>query len=178
MTGQTPRLVVAGLSGDSGRPRFRWACWPHGGTVVSPGRFQKGTRLHRCCLAGLGGGSPGRNLDTFLMSGSVVRQLFARHAPVDRPSLVEGNRGLCDGMDVDGTHSTATLARLIEAPVLLVVPVTKMTRTAAAAVIGLKTMEPDGPHRGRRSEPGARTAPRAVSAAARSNATRVCPSWA
>jgi cobyrinic acid a,c-diamide synthase len=57
--------------------------------------------------------------------------------------LVEGNRGLFDGVDADGSHSTATLAKMLGAPVILVVNVTKMTRTAAAPVAGAIQLDPD-----------------------------------
>ena len=51
-------------------------------------------------------------------------------------AVIEGNRGLYDGMDARGSHSTAQLAKLIGAPVVLVVDVTKSTRTVAAQVLG------------------------------------------
>jgi cobyrinic acid a,c-diamide synthase len=72
-----------------------------------------------------------------------VRDSFARHADPDGLNLIEGNRGLHDGMDARGTHSTAALARALTAPVLLVVGATKVTRTAAAAVLGCRMMDPE-----------------------------------
>jgi cobyrinic acid a,c-diamide synthase len=55
---------------------------------------------------------------------------------------VEGNRGLFDGMDASGTHSTAELAKLIHAPVVLVIDATKSTRTVAALVLGCRALDP------------------------------------
>jgi cobyrinic acid a,c-diamide synthase len=57
-------------------------------------------------------------------------------------AIVEGNRGLFDGMDARGSHSTAQLARLIGCPVILVVDTTKVTRTVAALVLGCHALDP------------------------------------
>jgi len=57
--------------------------------------------------------------------------------------MIEGNRGLFDGKDVTGSCSTAELARILKAPVLLVVDCTKVTRTMAAVVLGCQMFEKD-----------------------------------
>ena len=57
-------------------------------------------------------------------------------------ALIEGNRGLFDGRDVHGSCSSAELARILDAPVLLSLDCTKMTRTAAAVLAGLANFEP------------------------------------
>jgi cobyrinic acid a,c-diamide synthase len=59
--------------------------------------------------------------------------------------VVEGNRGLFDGVDAMGTHSTAALAKRIGAPLLLLVDVSRMTRTAAALVAGCRAFDPELP---------------------------------
>jgi cobyrinic acid a,c-diamide synthase len=56
-------------------------------------------------------------------------------------AVIEGARGLYDGMDVEGSHSTAELAKLVSAPVILIVDCTKVTRTVAAMVLGCKMMD-------------------------------------
>ncbi len=55
--------------------------------------------------------------------------------------MTEGNRGLFDGMDARGSFSTSKLARLLKAPVILIVDCTKTTRTTAAVVWGAKRFE-------------------------------------
>ena len=50
--------------------------------------------------------------------------------------------GIFDGLDARGTHSTAELAKALTAPVVLVVDATKVTRTAAALVLGCQTLDP------------------------------------
>uniref|UniRef100_B8DRW5 Cobyrinic acid a,c-diamide synthase n=1 Tax=Nitratidesulfovibrio vulgaris (strain DSM 19637 / Miyazaki F) TaxID=883 RepID=B8DRW5_NITV9 len=66
--------------------------------------------------------------------------------PADQPgpfdmAVIEGNRGLFDGRDLSGSCSTAELARILGAPVVVVMDCTKMTRTAAAIVSGLRHFE-------------------------------------
>lgn len=85
---------------------------------------------------------PARNLDAFLMGAGPLRASFLRHAISDGVNLIEGNRGLFDGLDAEGTYSSAALAEALDAPIVLVVDVTKMTRTAAAVVLGCQKLDP------------------------------------
>ncbi len=135
--------MVAGLSGDSGKTLVSLglaAAWVRKGLRVIP--FKKGPDYIDAAWLSLAAGVPCRNLDSFLMSGRTIRDTWRRHAPGADLALIEGNRGLFDGMDAAGTHSTAALARLLDVPVLLVVDVTKMTRTAAALVLGAVKLDP------------------------------------
>jgi cobyrinic acid a,c-diamide synthase len=86
--------------------------------------------------------NPARNLDTLLMGMSGVRSSFACNSIADGVSLIEGNRGLFDGFDAAGTHSSAALADALSTPVVLVLDATKMTRTAAAVVLGCQHLDP------------------------------------
>lgn len=89
-----------------------------------------------------------RNLDTYLMGSDRVRDSFVRNATTEGINLIEGNRGIFDGFDAEGTHSTAALARCLAAPVILVVNGQKVTRTAAAFVLGCQKLDPDAAIRG------------------------------
>jgi len=81
------------------------------------------------------------NLDPFLMSPEqIVRSFVMRSASAD-VSLIEGNRGLYDGVDANGSYSTAELAKLLRCPVVLIVDATKVTRTAAAMVLGCRNLD-------------------------------------
>ena len=84
-----------------------------------------------------------RNLDLFLMSEQAVAQSFDAHALDDGVNLIEGNRGLFDGSDPQGTYSTAELAKFLDAPVVLIVNCQKQTRTAAAFALGCRQMDGD-----------------------------------
>ena len=85
---------------------------------------------------------PARNLDTYLMGFDRVAESFASHAVPAGLNVIEGNRGLYDGLDARGTHSTAELAKVLEAPVVLVLNATKVTRTTAAMVLGCQHLDP------------------------------------
>lgn len=87
--------------------------------------------------------TPARNLDTYLMGFDGAITSFSGNAVHGGFNLVEGNRGLFDGVDVRGSHSTAALAKALYAPVILVLNATKMTRTAAALVLGCQNLDPE-----------------------------------
>jgi cobyrinic acid a,c-diamide synthase len=140
---RTPRLVIAGLSGDGGKTLVSLGlgrALTERGLVVQS--FKKGPDYIDAAWLTAATGRPCRNLDPFLMSEPAIGRAVATGSGADL-LLVEGNRGLFDGVDAAGSHSTATLARLLGAPVILVVNVTKTTRTAAAAVLGCKHLDPE-----------------------------------
>jgi cobyrinic acid a,c-diamide synthase len=140
---QAPRLVIAGLSGDSGKTFVAMgllASWRDEGHAVAA--FKKGPDYIDAAWLSRAAGSPCRNLDTYLCPADEVRASFCRHA-AEELSVIEGNRGLLDGLDLAGTHSTAALARLIDAPVILMVGAGKVTRTVAAGVAGCRALEPE-----------------------------------
>jgi cobyrinic acid a,c-diamide synthase len=63
-------------------------------------------------------------------------------------AVIEGNRGLYDGIDATGGTSTAELAKLLRAPVVLAIDCTKATRTIAALVLGCQRLDPEVPIHG------------------------------
>ncbi len=139
-----PRLVVAGLSGESGKTLVSLALLLEAGRRGIPVRaFKKGPDYIDSAWLGWASHMPARNLDTYLMGFERVRDSFASHAIAGGFNLVEGNRGLYDGADARGTHSTAELAKALRAPVVLVVNATKVTRTTAALVLGCQRLDPD-----------------------------------
>lgn len=141
---EIPRLVIAGLSGDSGKTVVSLALLSalrRKGLTVST--FKKGPDYIDAAWLTEVSKSQCRNLDTFLVPSDDVRDSFIKHAKRSDVALVEGNRGVFDGRDPVGSHSTAELARLIEAPVILVANATKSTRTIAALVKGCQVFDPD-----------------------------------
>jgi cobyrinic acid a,c-diamide synthase len=111
--------------------------------VVAP--FKKGPDYIDASWLTRAAGRPCRNLDLFLFSPPVVLRSFARGVTGADLAIIEGNRGLFDGMDAEGTFSTGELAKLLKAPVILSVDVTKTTRTAAAMILGCQAMDPAVP---------------------------------
>ena len=110
------------------------------GLKVAP--FKKGPDFIDAAWLGEAAGSPGRNLDTFIMPEEAIHGSLRRAAPGADIAVVEGNRGLFDGLDASGTHSSAQLARVTGTPVVLVIDTTKATRTIGALVLGCRAMDP------------------------------------
>lgn len=110
------------------------------GVSVRP--FKKGPDYIDAAWLQWASGQTTRNLDTFLMGSGGVLASFVQHGIAEGVNLIEGNRGLYDGFDASGTHSSAALARELAAPVVLVIDATKMTRTAAALVLGCQHLDP------------------------------------
>jgi cobyrinic acid a,c-diamide synthase len=139
-----PRVAVAGLAGDSGKTLVSLGLVRAlRSTNLKVAPFKKGPDFIDAAWLGAASGEPGRNLDTFLMPEPAILKSVARAGEWADVAVVEGNRGLFDGMDSGGTHSTAQLCKLIRAPVVLVVDCTKSTRTVAAQVMGCQAMDPD-----------------------------------
>lgn len=144
-----PRLAVAGLGGDSGKTLLSLALllWAREEGLAAAG-FKKGPDYIDAAWLTWAAGSPARNLDTHLMGFEGALRAFRAHAAVGGLSVLEGNRGLYDGLDARGSHSTAELAKTLQAPVVLVVSTTKVTRTAAALVLGCRALDGEVPFAG------------------------------
>lgn len=88
-------------------------------------------------------GRSSRNLDTWMMDHEVVREIFDRGSAEADVSVIEGVMGMFDGKDpLSNAGSTAEVALLLQAPVILVVNVSSMARSAAAIVLGFQHLEP------------------------------------
>jgi cobyrinic acid a,c-diamide synthase len=88
-------------------------------------------------------GAPSYNLDAWLMGQDSVRRAFARVAPADGVAIIEGVMGLFDGRATGPDGSTAEVAAIVRSPVLLVVDVGGMSRSAAALVQGYSRFDPE-----------------------------------
>ncbi|MGA2269858.1 MAG: cobyrinate a,c-diamide synthase [Bryobacteraceae bacterium] len=138
-----PRLVVAGLSGESGKTLVSLALLLEAERRgISVRAFKKGPDYIDAAWLQWASGKPARNLDTYLMGFEGALGSFVRNGVPSGLNLIEGNRGLYDGLDARGTHSTAELAKALRAPVALVINATKLTRTAAALVLGCQELDP------------------------------------
>lgn len=141
-----PRLTLAGLSGGAGKSLVSLGiarAWRDQGLTVQP--FKKGPDYIDATWLGLAAQVTSTNLDPFFLDDVTLSALFLERSAHADVAVIEGNRGLHDGLDLLGSASTARLARLLRSPVVLVLDVTKMTRTAAAVVRGLLEFEPDTP---------------------------------
>jgi len=146
MTRPCPRLLLAALRGGAGKTTLTLgilAAWRAQGRRVIP--FKKGPDYIDPAWHALAAASPSHNLDPFLMEGDQILALVARYAAQADALLIEGNRGLYDGLDAQGTYSTAELAKFLATPVVLVVDCTMTTRTAAALILGCQRFDPQVP---------------------------------
>ncbi|CAB1056579.1 Protein similar to cobyrinic acid a,c-diamide synthetase clustered with dissimilatory sulfite reductase [Olavius sp. associated proteobacterium Delta 1] len=138
-----PRLIIAALRGGSGKTILSIgviaALNKLGKSVAA---FKKGPDYIDAGWLALAAGRPCYNLDSFLLSQSDNLQSFLSHSADNDISIIEGNRGLYDGIDLEGSTSTAELAKLIKCPVVLCVDCTKITRTMAAVVAGCCQFDP------------------------------------
>jgi len=131
------------LSGDSGKTIASLSILSalrRKGCSVSA--FKKGPDFIDPAWLSLVSQSACRNLDTYMMEPDIVLRNFVSHGEKSDISVVEGNRGLFDSKDGSGSHSTGELAKLLQAPVILVVSAAKVTRTVAAIVKGCVDFDP------------------------------------
>lgn len=81
------------------------------------------------------------NLDFHTQSAAEIQAQFAAKAAAADISLIEGNKGLYDGVDVEGSNSNAALAKLLGAPVILVVDASGITRGVAPLLLGYRMFD-------------------------------------
>lgn len=111
------------------------------GLAVQP--FKKGPDYIDPIWLGRAAGRPCYNLDFNVHAPAEVSGLFAgRNAAAD-VSVIEGNKGLHDGLALDGSDSNAALAKLLGAPVVLVVDTRGITRGIAPLLQGYRGFDPD-----------------------------------
>ncbi|MDK2888579.1 cobyrinic acid a,c-diamide synthase [Desulfofundulus australicus DSM 11792] len=139
-----PRLVIGAPRGRSGKTTVTIgllaALVRHLKLVVQP--FKKGPDFIDPGWLSRVAGRACRNLDSYLMSGETIRYSLLRHSRDADMAVVEGAMGLFDGVDLEGSGSTAEIARIIAAPVILVVDTTRMTRSVAPLVQGFMRFDP------------------------------------
>ena len=138
-----PRLVVSSYKGKAGKTAatlslcnslkkagYRVSMFKVGPDFIDPSYHE--------ALSG----KPSRNLDHFLM-GEKALERFCAYSEGSDFAFVEGAHGLYDSMDgYSEEGSTAQIAKLLKAPVLIVVDGERVNRTAAAIALGLKTFDP------------------------------------
>ena len=83
------------------------------------------------------------NLDFYTMTTDEIRSEFAQRMQGADIGIIEGNKGLYDGLDLDGSNSNAALAKLLHAPVVLVIDARGMTRGIAPLILGYQAFDKD-----------------------------------
>jgi cobyrinic acid a,c-diamide synthase len=139
-----PRVFISAAHKSSGKTTLTLglcAALDARGHAVQP--FKKGPDYIDPLWLGMAARRPCYNLDFHMMRRDEIEQQFARAAAAARISLIEGNKGLYDGLDLDGSNSNAALAKLLDAPVVLVIDARGMTRGVAPLILGYQAFDPD-----------------------------------
>jgi len=145
-SGPIPRIVIAAPASGHGKTTVATgliAAFTRAGRRVAP--FKVGPDYIDPGYHALAArGRPGRNLDPFLVGEERVRDLFAHGSRGADLAVVEGVMGLYDGAVGRGEFaSTAHVAQLIGAPVILVVDAAAQGRSVAALVHGFRSFDPN-----------------------------------
>jgi cobyrinic acid a,c-diamide synthase len=138
------RLLVSAAHKSSGKTTISTglcAALAASGLRVQP--FKKGPDYIDPLWLGRAAGRPCVNLDFNTMSPQEIREAAGAHMAAADLALIEGNKGLYDGLDLEGSNSNAALARLLEAPVVLVIDSRGMTRGVAPLLLGYQAFEPN-----------------------------------
>lgn len=138
-----PRLAISATRGGLGKTTLAIgivAAWRKVGRNIAV--FKKGPDFIDAGWLGAAAGRACYNLDLFMMDQEAILSSFLIHSKDADAAVIEGNRGLYDGVDEAGTYSTANLAKLLTTPVVLIVDCTKASSTVGAVVLGLKNYDP------------------------------------
>lgn len=139
-----PRLVIAGTGSGSGKTTVTLGlmrAFARRGLKVQG--FKCGPDYIDPAYHTAVTGRPSRNLDSWMTSSAYLQEYFLQASAEADLSVIEGVMGLYDGKeDTALTGSTAEIAILTASPVLLVVDVRSMGRSAAAIVLGFRQLEP------------------------------------
>jgi len=138
------RLLISAAHKSSGKTTLSVglcaAFRAQGKTVQS---FKKGPDyidpmwLSRAC------GRDCHNLDFYTMQHDEILATLDKYSKASDISIIEGNKGLYDGLDIEGSNSNAALAQLSKTPVILVINVQGVTRGIAPLILGYQNFEPD-----------------------------------
>ncbi|WP_138959017.1 cobyrinate a,c-diamide synthase [Streptomyces sp. YIM 121038] len=139
------RVVIAAPSSGSGKTTVAtglMAAFTEAGLAVSPHKV--GPDYIDPGYHALATGRPGRNLDAYLCGPDLVGPLFAHGSAGCDLAVVEGVMGMFDGAAGQGElASTAHVAKLLRAPVVLVVDASSQSRSVAALVHGFASWDPE-----------------------------------
>ena len=138
----SPRLLISAAHKSSGKTTLAIglarALAERGLTVQT---FKKGPDYIDLMWLARASGRACVNLDPHLMHDDEIVAALARHAADADVTLVEGNKGLYDGLALDGSNSNAALARRLGLPVVLVLDARGMTRGVAPLILGYQAFD-------------------------------------
>lgn len=136
------RLLISAAHKSSGKTTLSiglCAAFRQQGAIVQP--FKKGPDYIDPLWLGRAAGRPCHNLDFYTMPHNEILQTLQQQSAGADIVLIEGNKGLYDGLDVEGSNSNAALASLTHTPVILVIDVQGMTRGIAPLILGYQAFD-------------------------------------
>ena len=110
------------------------------GRIVQP--FKKGPDYIDPMWLGRAAGRACHNLDFYTQSHAEISEVYAQASADADVTIVEGNKGLYDGMDPAGSDSTGALADHLGLPVVLVIDTQGITRGVAPLILGYQAFDP------------------------------------
>ncbi len=105
--------------------------------------FKKGPDYIDPIWLGMAAGNPCYNLDFYIAGREATIEDYRTRSQSSDISIIEGNKGLHDGLDLDGSNSNAALAKAIDAPVIMVVDARGTMRGIAPLLIGYQQFDPE-----------------------------------
>lgn len=136
------RIFISAAHKSSGKTTISiglCAALSQSGKQVQP--FKKGPDYIDPMWLGTAANHPCHNLDFYTMQHQEILDTYARYQDGVDINLIEGNKGLYDGLDLDGSNSNAAMAKLLKAPVILVIDARGMTRGIAPLILGYQAFD-------------------------------------
>jgi cobyrinic acid a,c-diamide synthase len=140
----TPRIFISAAHKSSGKTTISiglCSALKKMGMNVSP--FKKGPDYIDPIWLSHAAGNPCYNLDFYTSDSDEIINTLTSYSQHSDISIIEGNKGLYDGLDLDGSNSNAALAVLTKTPVILVIDSRGMTRGIAPLILGYQAFDPD-----------------------------------
>jgi cobyrinic acid a,c-diamide synthase len=138
-----PRILISALRGSNAKTIVSLGiivAFIRRGLKIYP--YKKGPDYIDAAWLSQAAGEVCDHLDLYIMGVDGVREIFTRRMNPESLSIIEGNRGLFDGVDIHGTYSTARIANIFKVPVILIVDCTKITNTIAPLIAGCQAFDP------------------------------------
>ncbi len=139
-----PRVIISATHRSSGKTTISIglsAVLRQLGLKIQP--FKKGPDYIDPMWLTAAAGRECHNLDFFLMGEEKLTAAFQQASQKADLSIIEGNMGFYDGLDIQGKDSTSYLARVLKTPTILVIDASRMTRGIVPLILGYQQFEPD-----------------------------------
>ena len=140
----SPRVFISAAHKSSGKTTISiglCSALRNSGKNVSP--FKKGPDYIDPIWLSHAAAKPCYNLDFYTSDSDEILETLSHHSQHSDISIIEGNKGLYDGLDLDGSNSNAALAVLSKTPVILVIDSRGMTRGIAPLILGYQAFDPE-----------------------------------